>query len=411
MATVSKPFVNASISPLKRALSWCPISPTKIALVYVATTGGSPRYFVQIVNFVNGVPVYGPPCMILLQGFALTSPCLRMVSVGNNRLLFSVPKAVSAAQAYQHSFVLVKVNVDDTVEFLSESATLTTFYASPGSTGILGLIGGDGNACVYGTGVSSTVQQFYWPITITNDTVVIGSGQGNSSSSATTGGGGYSGYSEAIVRKALDDRQWVLNTWTSGVLYTSVKDAIQQTTLNSYNVVDAVSGYTSGVLPVRGDVFLSIQTTNILIRQLVRASPPTGQLATTVSTLLATLNWRNGSEYAAGKVEDSIWLDTDGSFVSAYTTGAPVPPSDPGTTIESAGTVAPLKLHIARYIEATQSIQQAADFPLDLNVNMPRRNWDRMLHKVDSKTIAVIGAFCPIGQFNVQHGIIMVTAP
>lgn len=405
MATVSKPFVNASISPLKRALSWCPLSPTKIALVYVATTGGSPRYFVQIVNFVDGVPVYGPPCLILLQSATNTAPSMRIVSVGPGRLLFSVPKAVSI-QAIKSSFVLCKLNNDDTVEFLAESTDLVTANPANGNWGCVpSLLGSqDGTANVYGnvSGVSNSGQPTYWTLNCAGDTVAIGAAQTQSLSNPTAPAA-----FESIIRTALDGKQWSMQTPMSPWVWIGQRDgnaANDRANLGG-TVSSTYAALINGLLPVRDDTFLLFNGLTAQLRQLTRSS---GAINSTDPAVLATINWRNAAEYAAGKVEDSIWLDADGTFVSAYTTGTPIAPTDAGSSAETATTVAPLKLHIARYIEATQSIQQAADFPLDLNVNMPKRNWDRMLHRVDSKTLAVIGAFAPAGQFSVQHGIIMV---
>lgn len=406
MATVSKPFVNASISPLKRALSWCPISPTKIALVYVATTGGSPRYFIQIVNFVDGVPVYGPPCLILLQAVANTAPSMRMVMVKSDRLLFSVPKTLGT-QARSYSFVLAKLNPDDTVEFIAESPDLVTSAPQPtNSNGIIGLIGGsDGTAVVYGTvqGASTSVQLAQWTINTVGDVIAIGS-----PSSKQTGVPVSPSPYETIQRTALDGAPWMMQSVQSPWAYFAKRESTHLD-FDNHIGVSSFSGAAilSGFLPIRDDKFLLLNGATAQLREAVR-NTTTGALTSSDPTTLATINWRNSAEVGTGRVEDSIWLDADGTFVSAYCTGAVITTTDAGTSAETASTVAPLKLHIARYIEATQSIQQAADFPLDLNVNHPKRNWDRMLHRVDSKTIAVIGAFCPIGQFNVQHGIIMV---
>lgn len=412
----SREFINGSIAPSTRAFSWCPISKTKIALVYVATTDGVPKYFVQIVNFIDKQAVYMPPCVIcpVVSNGNTQNPLPRMTLIGPNRLVFAVPETLGTTTPNGmfdwYSFMLLALADDDTVEAIHRTVPFQTSQAGQtlGSSMPLLTSGAPGSAFFSGTFVSSSgsgyknVYTCMYLLQMVNDKLTITQG------STYIGIESPSNYQYfSCKRKDLDGNWWtVLGNGNGNMLYQNNVPAGQQLSVNQYGS-GLLSAWKS-ILPIRKDVFGTINSTNFLVQKLSR----NGVLPSSVINGISTL-WTTPLQgfTAGGTIEDAIWLNDAGMFMflalpDAQTYGYSYSPNTADTLARmSTG----MSLIVGQYNETTGAVTMADKMPMQLNRSMARWTFDNLLHKVDESTIAIIGSFCPIGQTAVQHSILMVS--
>lgn len=409
MTTISTPFVNG-VPPNGRNFGWCEITPTKIALIYIATTGGTPRYFIQFVNFVDGQPVYGKASLVLTQTYnpgATYGSTPRIVDVGNGRLLFCVPKAI-ASNGYgtQYTFVLVSY-ANDIAEFLSESAMqqVSTYLTS--STQGPQLVGGNGNATFYNlVNQSSAVLFTFWNLTINqDDTISI------SDPVSTTALGGSTGFvlSHGTVRKGLDGVMWAAHVLKGSVaaLYRKLsgpQDVTERTALAAFTAV--TNQYTmDSLLPIRGDDFLLLNTTSARLYTVQRDATTLAQGAIDPVKKKDIVSW---VAPAIIQIYDVEWLDADGTFLII---GQSNSASDPTPNIsEATAQTAPMTAWIGKYSEASQSLTISPESPIATGLQISKRTNDAYIHVIDDKTVALIGSFDPAGGIAITPGIVMMKA-
>lgn len=412
----SREFINGSIAPSTRAFSWCPISKTKIALVYVATTDGVPKYFVQIVNFIDKQAVYMTPCVIcvVVNNGNTQNPLPRMTLIGPDRLVFAVPEALGTTTPNGlfdlYTFMLLALATDDTVEAIHRTVPFWTSQPgnSLGSSMPMFTSGAPGIAYFSGTFTSSqgsgykNVATCMYAIKNVGDKLTI------------TQDSGYYGVESpsnyqyfSCKRKDLDGNWWtVLGNGNGNMQFQNNVPAGQSLSVNQYSA-GLVQAWKS-ILPIRKDVFGTINSTSFATQKLSRSSAlPTASI-TGISTL-----WNTPlTGYTAGLcIEDAIWLNDAGMFMflalpDTQISGFTYNPNTPDTLARmSTG----MQLIVGQYNETTGAIVMADKMPMQLNRSMARWTFDNLLHKVDESTVAIIGSFCPIGQTAVQHSILMVS--
>lgn len=418
MAVTTRPFINGAIGTSTRAISWCPISPTKIALVYWAISGGVKRYFVQAVNFEGGEPIYSDPCQVAVQTITANSDAamMRMAKIADDRLVLVVPEIAASSGLGLHSYhsaILIKVNSDNTFETLMKAPMWVTSGQSNSLQAQLPVLASVGNGTAYFGGQATTAQGSgyayasltLFKLSVANDVLTVTGGIGSPLLS-TQDPSQYPYFVHA--RRDITGKPWIFQYGSTGVFWQLDLPGLVAPNGNCVTIGGQSDG--KALLPIRGDLFLSLPSgTNMTVRKMTRTgNVPTGA----VSGIAAVATLQTGFDVTNHGVEDAIWLNDSGMFMFLLSEGALAMAHN--NLVTGAETLARMstniKLLIGQYNEATNTITMADKVPMPIGLSMSKVKYDSMLHKIDESTVACIGSFCAIGDITPAHGILMISS-
>lgn len=415
MDFATKQFEAAALNTSPRAFSWCPISKTRIALVFTALIGTRNHYFVQIVDFVNSQPVYRKACYVCAvpSGAYTVSTMPRIARIDDNDLVLSVgTESTDLGMSGSHKFVLARFDNDGRVWYVAETPILQTsfFIASPAGSHaqIPKLVSqGKGAAYFFGNTLAQQSTTYYsvpaaFKIQVVGDAITVV----NNGFSLTNG------RSESAVpymiqhATDLDGNIWVFIGLTNAIFWQIAPDD----TLRGSNGSNFPFFDMQASLPIRANLFVKFTQNNAAFLHNVPNSDAhylTGYNFNTIS-LLHTLMDKNVT-YGH---EDQMLLNNLGHFVKLVGVGSASltnssPSMQPADT--AALTYANCALVIGRYNETDKSIETALTPVRMLDMQMTKRKYDKYLHQIDDRTIAVIGSFIPSDATVSQNHIVVVS--
>lgn len=401
---------NIIMGASTRAMSWCPISKTKIVILYSAIAAGTiTSYFIRVVNFVNKKPVYSNPSFIASKNnMVFNHPMARIVKISADRLVVTLPENMPKnGMANSHTFNLLKLNEDDTVTLLSKTAAIATASTSRELVPQLPLLisAGDGRAWYGGSSVgsqSSSATLAYpmiYLVKMTGDTLTVEAFRGASTYMSGYNYPLYSGHRKD--RKGVD---WAVINAATAVIWNSFEPASandgRSALFSSSN-----QNYYRNLIPIEGDKFIYFSSTQVIVAQFKRSTSNNYiESVTTITSATSGVAF-NGSGFT---VEDMVWVDST-TFVVIAGVGAE-PAAISSNTINVADSVGQmstdLQVFVFRFDDALNKVTLSPNTNL-FGLSLSKQTYDSMLHVVDQGTVAAIGTFAPKGTANTEHQILM----
>jgi hypothetical protein len=411
---IPTPAADIAMGASTNAMSWCSITKTKIALIYIALNAGVNKYYVQIVNFVNKVPVYSAPNFIVAAktGSSMQHPLMRITKIAENRLVASLPENMpKLGLAAAHTFSLLQINADDTVTLLSRTAAQTTSATGRNLVPQLPLLfsEADGSAWYSGSSVGSQGGDYtrayprLFKLTMTGDVLSFTAGRGNSTYQSDYLYPTYWGHRKDRLGKewSVSDSNGAFALWNASGINDSA---------DSFNGLFLSGWYTypRTLVPVDGDKFIYFSGTSVTTAQFKRRTGTSSTGTIEAITTLTTTPLPSDINFSSLTVEDAVWVDAT-TFVMIAGLG-----TSPGTisnfVINNSDTLAEmstdLRVLVFRYDEITNKVTLSSNTNL-LDLSLSKRIYDSMLHQVDQDTMAVIGTFAPKGTADTTHQILM----
>jgi len=410
--TIPTPASDIAMAVSTRALSWCPISKTKIALVFAGVQAGVNKYYVQIVNFVDKKPVFKAPSFIanMNGNSAVQHPMMRITKITDSRLVLSIPENVNVKNglATVHSFALLNVNSDDSVSLVSRTAATTTATASDSLQPQLPLLLSAGNGIAWYNGTTSGSRgqgaakdyQMMFKITMSGDTIVAEKARGSANYQATSMAPLYSGH--RVDRKG---KVWSLVAAETAAFYLDFSTGSFDDGRNAYYATSAPS-YTRNIVPIEGDKFVNFNGAQVVVSQFTR-SASNGY----IQGITALSSTASGIDFATLTMEDAIWVDQT-TFIVIAGVGNP-PAALSSNLINTPDIVArmstDLRVYVFRYDPATNAVNASANSKL-LGLSLSKQTYDSMLHNIDDSTVAIIGTFAPQNTADTTHRVMILNS-
>lgn len=369
------PFTGGVVSTGPRDLSWIPISPTKIALIYTAVFNGTVRnVMIQMVTFSgSAAPVYSTPCSLGTISNLTANSFMRGAYLRDNLLVMTIPTAFVAAGTVPSTYTYNVVAFDDQNRFnlVSSSANVSTASSTVWPSHEL-------------TSYDSKVYS------IRRDTeatyafaeIVVDSGNAVTVTPKTTFSMVTTGVQQGTPVARRAGNFWYYQANAHGTVQTANSAALIDLSTLTTNTVSANNmivpatasnlGRCRTATPAGGCILDVAQTTTTYSRFAVDGSIVV-----------------NSAPYRAaytGSVADILWLD-DKHFMMLNHAATTITLDRATTT-----TMGAMSVQVCRFDQATNAMT-VSGAPKLLGTTAPKENFGNLLHKIDESNIAVIGCY------------------
>ena len=371
MATFSSQSNNGIINPDSRNMTWFAVSANNIVLIYVSSIGGVLYWMFQPVTF-NGSdsPVYGVPSRVLpavvgATGYRFPRACV----IAPGKIVFNVATTLSSNMPSVVTNYLIDMDAQDRFSSLGAFGTIAI---TPRNSGCPVEPVGLNKVRVFYRSSALTTSVTYFDLTYNNNTLSAGA------ASVLPGAGSNANQVQGhiTIKRGLDNGMLLTACWYGGLTYfrrhhlnpsgDPLADGAALGVSNTQTIMSAV--------PVRS-------TTGILMQDTVDRY---SVYADNVSVKAGTLYRTDG--LGVMTMDDSAWLDS-----SRFATLCINHRVDNLTNNEAIATIrsGAGKLLITQYDEGNMALTKADTF-FDLGQNLCARWWQKSIHKIATRRLAII---------------------
>lgn len=371
------PFTGGVPSTGPRDLTWIPISPTKIALVYTAVFNSATRQvMIQMVTFSgSATPVYSTPCSLgtisNLQGLSF----MRGAYLRDSLVVLTIPTSFSGsgAAAVPNGYTYNVVAFDDQNRFnlVSSSANVPAGTQTAWPAHEMTSYNGKAYSIRRDTDASYVFAE-----------IVVDSGNAVTVVTKNTFGMVSTGVQQgtAVARRA--GTFWYYQSNAHNSVQTTNSAAFIDLATLTYSTVPATSMVASGAASNLGRCRTATPAGGCIL-DMAQTTTTFSRFALDGTVVVSSTPYR--AAYT-GSVADIMWLD-DKHFMML---------NHSATTIATDRSVAQnagdLSVQVCRFDQATNSMT-VSGAPKLLGTNCPKENYGNMLHKIDESNIAVIGCY------------------
>lgn len=372
------PFTGGVVSSNPRDLSWIPISPTKIALIYTALFSGTARQvMIQMVTFSGPAdPVYGTPCSLGTLSNTLAQSFMRGAYLRDNLVVMTIPTAfwggvVGTAVPGTYTYNVVAFDDQDRFSLVSTSAAVATtsnvLWPSHEMTSYNGKVFSIRRDTEATYAFAEIVVDAGNAITVTAKTTF---------SMVTTG----VQQGTAVARRA--GNFWYYQANAHGSVQSANSAALIDLSTLATNTVPATNMPAPNV---SGNIARCRTTTPAggCILDLAVTTTAFSRFAVDGSVVVNSVVYR--AAYT-GSVADVLWLDDKHFMMLNHPATSSQLDRATGTTMGA------LSVQVCRFDQATNAMT-ISGAPKLLGTTAPKENFGNLLHKIDESNIAVIGCY------------------